>query len=275
MSTEHPDIERLRRVSKRLLRDARAGKPEALRMLVRTDREPRLADAQYAVAKKVGFASWPALVATAGTYGFLPSSDELRTRLILVRAGRRITDGLIGQHRAPGLSPLGRQQATAVAQRLASGEFGAIDVVLSSRRPPSIETAAIIASAVGIDAEPPTCDLCEMHPGDAEGLTPDEMFDQFGPNYEFVPGAESAADVEARVAPALFRLVDGYRGRGIVAVTEPSVVACSMTAFGGMPRNAARPNYGSITVWSCLAEGDPRRVGQWELDRFNDRPSST
>ena len=274
MSTEHPDIERLRRVSKRLLRDARAGKPEALRMLIRTDREPRLADAQYAVAKKVGFASWPALLATAGSHGFLPSSDERRTRLILVRAGRRIKDGLFGQHRAPGLSPLGQQQATAVAQRLANGEFGAIDAVLSSRRPPSIETAAIIAAAVRVDAEPPTCDLCEMHPGDAEGLTPDEMFDRFGPNYEFVPGAETADDVEARVGPAMFRLVDSYRGRGIVAVTESSVIASTMTAFGGMPRNAAWPSYGSITVWSCLVEGDPRRVGKWELDRFNDRSLS-
>ena len=133
MSTERSDVERLRRVSKRLLRDARAGKPEARQMLVRTDREPRLADAQFAVAKKVGFSSWPVLVATAGTHGFVPSSDERRTRLILVRAGRRIKDGRIGQHRASGLSPLGQQQARAVAQRLASGEFGDIDVVLSSR----------------------------------------------------------------------------------------------------------------------------------------------
>ena len=272
MATEHPDIERLRRVSKRLLRDARAGKPEALRMLVRTDREPRLADAQYAVAKKVGFASWPALVATAGPHGFVPSSDELRTRLILVRAGSRIKDGLVAQHRATGLSPLGQQQATAVAQRLATGELGAIDAVLSSRRPPSIETAAIVASAVGVDAEPPTCDLCDPHPGDAEGLTPDEMFDRFGPNYEFVPGGESRDEAEARAIPALFRLAENYRGRGIVAVTENAVLAASMTAFGGMPRTVmARSYHGAITVWSCLAEGDPRRVGKWELDRFNDR----
>jgi probable phosphoglycerate mutase len=271
MSTEHPDVERLRRVSKRLLRDARAGKPEALRMLIRTDREPRLADAQYAVAKKIGFASWPAMVAAAGSRGFVPSSDEPRTRLILVRGAKRISDGRVAQHRAIGLSPLGQQQATAIAQRLATGELGVIDAVLSSRRPPSIETAAIIAAAVGVDAEPPTCDLCEMHPGDAEGLTPDEMFERFGPNYEFVPGAESRADAEARVVPALFRLAENYRGRGIVAVTENTVLASSMTAFGGVPSTVmARSYHGAITVWSCLVEGDPRRVGKWELDRFND-----
>ena len=272
MSTEHSDVERLRRVSKRLLRDARADKPEALRVLVRTDRELRLADVQFAVAKGVGFASWPALVAAAaGPHGFLPSSDELRTRLILVRAGARIKDGLVAQHRATGLSPLGRQQATAIAQRLATRELGAIDAVLSSRRPPSIETAAIIAAAVGVDAEPPTCDLCDPHPGDAEGLTPDAMFDRFGPNYEFVPGGESRADAEARIVPALFRLAEIYRGRGIVAVTENTVLASSMTAFGGMPGAVmARSYHGAITVWSCLVEGDPRHVGKWELDRFND-----
>jgi probable phosphoglycerate mutase len=242
-----------------------------------------LADAQHAVAKAIGFPSWPALIAAGGQRGFAPPPDEPRTRLLLVRSGKRISDGVsTRQHTAPGLSALGKRQAHAVAERLASGEFGAIDAVMSSRRPPSVETASIIARALGVELEPPTCDLCEMHPGDAEGLTHDEMFDRFGPNYAFVPNAETPGDVEQRVVDALHLIANRYAGRGVVAVTELVVVASSMTAFAGMPRHdttspinpasvMARSTYGSITAWSSLAHGDPRMVGKWQLDCFNDR----
>jgi ankyrin repeat protein len=55
------DLDQARRRAKELLRAARAGDPAALRRL-RTDRAPRLADAQRAIAAEAGFASWPALV---------------------------------------------------------------------------------------------------------------------------------------------------------------------------------------------------------------------
>jgi probable phosphoglycerate mutase len=272
MSSEHSDIERLRRTSKRLLRDARAGKREALRLLARTDREPKLADAQYAVAKTLGFQSWPQMVAALGT-GKFTSADEPRTRLVLVRAGTRENRRVIQQHVGPGLSAVGQEQAAAVARRLATGEFGTIDAVLSSLRPPSIETATIIADALGIEPGEPMCDLCDIHPGDAEGLTQDEMFDRFGPNYDFVPNAETLADGEARLVSALQRLAERYRGHTAVAVTESYAIATSMAAFAGLPRDTAwEVPLGSLTVWSSLADGrDPRRIGKWNLDRFNDR----
>src|SRR4051812_11797207 len=55
------DLDQARRRAKELLRAARARDPEALARL-RDDREPRLADAQRAVAQDLGFSSWPALV---------------------------------------------------------------------------------------------------------------------------------------------------------------------------------------------------------------------
>lgn len=77
-------------------------------------------------------------------------------------------------------------------------------------------------------------------------------------------------------------IANRYAGRGVVAVTELVVVASSMTAFAGRPRDdttspinpasvMARSTYGSITAWSSLAHGDPRMVGKWQLDCFNDR----
>src|SRR3954469_11463661 len=55
------NLDQARRRAKELLRAARARDPEALARL-RHDREPRLADAQRAVAHDLGFASWAALV---------------------------------------------------------------------------------------------------------------------------------------------------------------------------------------------------------------------
>ena len=66
---ERPDLAQLRRRAKELLASARSGDPAALQRL-RQRRDPRLADAQFAIAREHGFASWPRLKsvvdATAG-----------------------------------------------------------------------------------------------------------------------------------------------------------------------------------------------------------------
>jgi probable phosphoglycerate mutase len=273
MSSERSDIDRLRRTSKRLLRDVRAGKPEALRLMPRHDREPKLADAQYAVAKTLGFQSWPQMVATVGTGRFEPWNDP-HTRLVLVRAGARETHrrNVIQQHVGPGLSEVGREQATTVGRRLASGEFGTISAVFTSRRPSTIETANIIAAVLDIELEEPTCDFCDIHPGDAEGLTQDEMFDRYGPNYDFVPNAETHAHGHERLVAALRRVAERHRGKTVVIATESAGIAASLAAFGGFPRGAAwEVPHGSVTVWNTSAnDRDPRRAGKWNLQRFND-----
>ena len=75
------DLEQARRRAKERLRAARRGE-----MVLREDREPRLADAQRSVANELGFPSWPALVAharrPAGT------GRSARARLVARGAGR-------------------------------------------------------------------------------------------------------------------------------------------------------------------------------------------
>jgi hypothetical protein len=56
------DLEQARRRAKELLRAARAGDADALARM-RDDRQPRLTDAQRAVAGELGFQSWSALAA--------------------------------------------------------------------------------------------------------------------------------------------------------------------------------------------------------------------
>ena len=76
------DLEQARRRAKELLRAARRGET-----VLRDDREPRLADAQHAVARDLGFASWPVLVAHVETTG--GDRAERRARLVAAAlAGR-------------------------------------------------------------------------------------------------------------------------------------------------------------------------------------------
>jgi ankyrin repeat protein len=81
------DLEQARRRAKELLRAARAGNPEALARL-RGDRAPRLADAQYALAQELGFASWPALV--AHVEAVRGDREERRRRLVHAALGGRL-----------------------------------------------------------------------------------------------------------------------------------------------------------------------------------------
>jgi ankyrin repeat protein len=76
------DLDQARRRAKELLRGARAGSAQ-----LRDDRAPRLADAQHAVARELGFSSWPALV------GHVEASqgdrEERRARLVRAALGGR------------------------------------------------------------------------------------------------------------------------------------------------------------------------------------------
>ena len=57
------DLSRARREAKALLKAARAGDPEELRRIGLP--QPRLADAQLAIAREQGERSWPGLVRRA------------------------------------------------------------------------------------------------------------------------------------------------------------------------------------------------------------------
>jgi len=279
MQDWYPDLDQLRHQAKRLLRQAKEGNPQALRLFTRTDRPPQLADAQYAVAKAVGFSSWPGLIRAVESSKEDSTRPELRTRLILVRGGQGDSGGRFHEHGGPGLNDVGRAQAERAASRLSEVvALANLNPVMSSRRLRSIETAKVIASALGVPFGGPTCDLCQMHPGVAEGLTQDEMTERFGPTYAFVPGAEPWSEFVARATDALHSITRRHRGRTVIAVTESAVVKASFMAFGGMPIPAAEvitTQEGSITEWSCVIEGDIRRVGTWRLERYNETAGPT
>ena len=132
------------------------------------------------------------------------------TRLVLVRHGESNTTvaRVIGGFRTcSGLSPLGRKQAEALAERLArTGEIAA-DVLIASSFPRAIETAELIAPALGDEPIVIDPDVGEHDPGpEYDGLTFEAFIDRHGlPDWEGdphevrFPGGETLAEFHHRV----------------------------------------------------------------------------
>jgi 2,3-bisphosphoglycerate-dependent phosphoglycerate mutase len=206
--------------------------------------------------------------------------DRVPTRIVLVRHGESqvAVDQLIGGHEGcTGLSDLGRRQVEALRDRLArTGELGEVDVLLASILPRAIETAEIISPAIGDLKVDTTCDLCEQHPGEADGLTWAEWRERWGDNFDpatqhsaWAPGAETWAEFMARAGTALWQVVREHEGRTVVVACHGGIVHASFNAFGNLPlrKNFELPTENtSLTEWSLPADSDRR----WQLVRYND-----
>ncbi|HEY9266696.1 MAG TPA: histidine phosphatase family protein, partial [Mycobacterium sp.] len=99
-----------------------------------------------------------------------------------------------------------------------------VDAVITSRAARAEQTGRIVAEALGTSVDETTCDLCEMHPGRAEGLTPEEMRETFGPTYAEVPGAEHWPDWLPGAATRLAERGRRHQGETILAFTHYGVI---------------------------------------------------
>jgi broad specificity phosphatase PhoE len=214
----------------------------------------------------------PAGVRTTG-----PRPEEA-TRLVLVRHGEAACNvaGVVGGRRGcTGLTPGGVRQAEALLARLLdSGELAGADALYASVLPRALETAAIVAPAVGGGlAVVPDCDLCELHPGEGDGLRWPEFSERFGepdwdldPTTVLAPGGESWTGFVARASGALAALAERHPGETVVVVCHAGVVEASLIAFvpvAGARRLKLRTEHTAITEWE-------RTGDQWRLLRYND-----
>ena len=203
------------------------------------------------------------------------------TRLFLIRHGESVAqvEGFMsGHYTCRGLSDLGRRQVEALRDRLArTGEIQA-DVVLTSILPRAIETASIIAPAIGGGDAIQDCELCEIHIGEAEGLTWDEIRERYPrpdlPQDSYIPGAESWAQFNERVGTALRRYVEEHADRTIVAAVHGGIISASTSVLLEMPLGHGRLSplaNASITEWAYrVPEWGPRDEPRWQLVRYND-----
>ena len=200
-------------------------------------------------------------------------------RLILVRHGASQAGfhGVIaGPSSCPGLTPEGRAQAEALRDHLETTRRLKADVLLSSIIPRAVETAEIIAPALGIETFARECDLCEVHTGEADGLEWAEYGTRYGsfsmeaePDRVFAPEGESWNSFHERVRRMLQRISDTYPGQTVVAVCHAGVITASLRVLLDSPptgsQSRIQPTNTGLTEWEHEAERD-----RWTLHTFND-----
>ena len=204
--------------------------------------------------------------------------DPNATRLVLVRHGEANVNvsGVIGGHQGcTGLTDVGREQVAALAIRLSrSEELEATTVLIASELERAKETAAILQSALPRVGEIEIdCDMCELHPGVADGLTWDELVDTYGaadwrgdPSVPFAPEGESWLGFVERVTAGLEALTNRHRGSRVVVATHAGVIEASVLGLMlGQPerRMGLSTKHASMTEWERSDRG-------WRLLRYND-----
>jgi broad specificity phosphatase PhoE len=206
------------------------------------------------------------------------------TRIVLIRHGESLAQErrVVGGHGCAGLSALGVRQVEALRDRLLrSGELAEVTALYSSVMARAVQTAQILAPALGDLEVEQDCDFCEGHPGpESDGMAWEE-FDQrwpapaeWSPDVAREPGGESYAQMRARVSARLDRVAERHRDETVVVVCHGGVVVHSMLRWleiepvGGRTRAWLDPVNSSLTEWRVAEH--PTWRSAIELVRFND-----
>jgi broad specificity phosphatase PhoE len=199
-------------------------------------------------------------------------------RLVLIRhaESKHVRLKVItGRTICPGLTENGFIQAQRLAERFReSGELRDCAALFSSPLPRARQTAeAILPVFAGMMIEE-CADLCELDPGEAEGLTREAYRQRYGefdlaafPGRPYAPGGESWDGFLERVRAIHERLAERYAGKTVVAVTHAGFIVAAMLVMLAMPVSGARawlePSHTGITEWQVEKQ-------RWVLVRYND-----
>ena len=183
-----------------------------------------------------------------------------------------------------GLTERGVHQVELLRDRLAlTGELAGTDALYASVLPRAIQTAEILAPALVGAARSALplvtdCGLCELHPGEADGLTWAQFAERFGqlqldwdtdPGQAIAPGGESWTGFVNRAADALATIANRHPGQLVVVACHAGVIEASVLALlpvaGGRlgPRLQLRTQHASLTSWEI-------EHGRWRLLGYND-----
>ena len=223
--------------------------------------------------------------AHAGVLRVFPP-DPGATRVVLVRHGEaecnlnRVVGGVQG---CTGLTALGRRQVAALADRLyESGELRGASTLYSSVLPRAVETAERLRAVVGpgpaaLGPVVERCDLCELHPGESDGMSWDDVVDVLGvpdwdrdPGVPIAPGGESWSGFIVRAADAVRGLARRHPGELIVAAVHAGVIEACMILFLGVPSEVYRRGWVHIVHASMTEFAWVPGEDRWILMRFND-----
>jgi 2,3-bisphosphoglycerate-dependent phosphoglycerate mutase len=184
-----------------------------------------------------------------------------------------------GPLRDLGLTAEGRAQAHRLRERFAAHKQLAADVLLSSTERRALETAEIVAPALGLPVTPDR-DLEEWRSDD--GTIPVEEFmaqwkrlsERQRPFHRFQPSSETGIEFTTRVHSALHRLTSEHEGRRIALVTHGGVIQAAFQYFFGYGDAAFRRAYpaaGHTSITGWRREAPPGGNERWVLEFSNDR----
>ena len=220
-----------------------------------------------------------------GVLRILPPASGV-SRVVLLRHGEaqcnlnRVVGGRTG---CTGLSDLGRREVAALADRLyESGELRRATALYASVLPRAVETADRLRAVVGpgpaaLGPVREDCDLCELHPGECDGMVWEDVVETFGvpdwdrdPGTPIAPGGESWRAFVVRASDGVRHLVERHPGELVVAAVHAGVIEATMIRFLGITpevyrRGWVRIVHASMTEWEWVPSED-----RWILLRFND-----
>ena len=156
-------------------------------------------------------------------------------------------------HGDPALHPNGEQQAIAVGERLKTWPINAIYVTTLQR---THQTAAPLAGHLGLTpkVEPDLREVC-LGQWDAglyrlKAAAGDPIFRRSIDNQEWgeIPGAETTAELQARVGNGLLRIASAHPDQLVAVVVHGGVIAAAMSlATGAAPFAFLGAENGSVS----------------------------
>jgi broad specificity phosphatase PhoE len=190
------------------------------------------------------------------------------TRLVLVRHGQTAwnLEGRAQGHADVGLDDTGRAQAEALAPYVAAM---APTALWSSDLTRARQTAEYVAATTGLEIRLDRR-LREFDAGERSGLTTAEFAERYpeahavwrgGHVTGHVPGAETIAQVTARMVPALREIWDSTGAAGTtVVVAHGACLKASLLEFLGWPQGVSGTLRGLDNCgWTVLEEDDHGR----------------
>lgn len=197
---------------------------------------------------------------------------------MLVRHGesRATVERFVGGPRScTGLTDHGRRQAESLRNRLSAGHDVEATALFASNFPRALETANIIAPAVGSLPVSVDSGWGEHDPGpDCDGMTYDEFIERFGvprwdgdPHDVVYPGGETISQFHDRVMETLRRTVRQHEGGTIVIACHAGVIDAVMRQTLHMHQTG---KFELHTQNTSLTELFHVQGSKWRLVRYND-----
>ena len=161
------------------------------------------------------------------------------------------------------LNDYGREQATTAGKVLKNSEWSRIVTSPLSR---AVETARIVASAIGHEEVQHYPQLIERSFGVAEGFSYDEWREQYKDG-ETAPEAESLADLTERAKQLLDSLAIDFAGETFLAVSHGALIRrlIHIVSDGELPRDGER--FGNASLTTMRHDGE-----RWSIVKYDPNP---